>query len=407
MGDKAIVSIVKVKRENIKESVKYVVDLIGGFKKYIRKNSKVLIKPNLVYPYPPPMVTSPEVIEAVVELVFEAGAKEVWIGDSSSYTGKSQYGLPRWTNEEIFEIHGINNIACKTGAKVINFDDTESVKVNIPNGIILKEVEIFKPVLDADVIVNLPALKMHFQTLVTLGIKNFHGVIPDYWKLQFHRDEISQKLVDINKVVKPGLTIIDGITAMQGLGPRTGTSVEMNILLASSDIVAVDAVASEVMGVKAHEVETTRLANQQGLGIGNLENINVIGEKIEKVMKILERPDVSIEGIFPGITVIKGGVCVHCYGRARIFLDSLYSSDMVNTANIKYVIIGVKPSIPDFNNKEGNILLVGDCAIDAAHSIRYSLKDRIYLMEGCPPLTSVHVLLNKIKEKHNKKKNGG
>jgi len=258
MIDKSYVSVIKGK--DIKNTVREAINLIGGISKFVKKGETVLIKPNLVYPYSPPATTNPEVIKVVGEFAFEAGAKEVWIGDSSAYTQKPLYGTGKWTNQEILEIDGIVKIAQEIGAKVIDFDKEETVKIEIPEGIILREVEVFRPVIDADVIINVPVLKMHFQTLVTLGIKNLHGIIPDKWKLQFHRDEISQKVVDLHKVVKPRLTIVDGTKAMQGLGPRVGTDVEMDLIIAGKDVVAVDAVSSEIMGVKSMEVETNRLA---------------------------------------------------------------------------------------------------------------------------------------------------
>ena len=399
MNIKSVVSLRKIRGNNIKEEIKKTLDALGGMKNFVSMGSTVLLKPNLVYPYPPPMITSPKFIEAVASLVFEAGAKEVWIGDSSSYTGKPLYGTNRWKSKDIFEIHGINKIAENTGAKVLNFDECKAVRVKIDNGIILKEVDIFKPVIDADIIINLPALKMHFQTLVTLGIKNYHGVITDYWKMQFHKDEISQKIVDIHKVIKTKLTIIDGIIAMQGLGPRTGTAVRMDVIIASQDIVAIDAVASEVMGLRADEVETTRLAHQQGIGQGEIKNITVLGDKIKNVSKKLDKPDTRIEGIFHGIDIIKGGVCVHCYGRARIFLDSLVNSGLYDKANIKTLIIGVKPRIPELNELKGNVLIVGDCANYEASDLRTLLKDRVFVLEGCPPLVSVHHVLDKIEKK--------
>jgi uncharacterized protein (DUF362 family) len=399
MNKKSIVSLRKIKGSDIKDEVKKTVDLLGGMGRFVTKGSKVLLKPNLVYPYPPPMVTSPELIEAVAILVFEAGAKEVWIGDSSSYTGKPLYGNNRWENKDVFEIHGINKIAKSTGAKVLNFDECDTVRVKIDSGIILKEVDIFKPVLDADIIINLPALKMHFQTLVTLGIKNYHGIITDYWKMQFHKDEISQKLVDLHKVINTRLTIIDGLIAMQGLGPRTGTDVKMDVIMASQDVVAIDAVASEVMGLRADEVETTRLAYHQGLGQGDIKNISVLGDRIKDVAKTLDRPDTRIEGIFPGINVLKGGVCVHCYGRARIFLDSLTNSGLYEKANIETVIIGVKPKMPELKDLKGNVLIVGDCANYEASHLRTQLKDRVFLMTGCPPVVSVHYVLDEINKR--------
>ena len=399
MKKKAVVSLRKIKSDDLKGEIKKTLDLLGGIEKFVPRNSKVLLKPNLVYPYPPPMVTSPKFIEAITKLVFEAGAKEVWIGDSSSYTGKPLYGTNKWKNKDIFRIHGIDKIAKSTGAKILNFDDCETVNVKIDEGIILREIDVFKPIIDADIIINLPALKMHFQTLVTLGIKNYHGIITDYWKMQFHKDEISQKIVDIHKVIKTKLTIIDGIIAMQGMGPRTGTNVRMDVIIASQDIVAIDAVASEVMGVNADEVESTRLAHQQNIGQGEMKNIIVLGDKIKKVSKKLDRPDTRIEGIFNGIDVIKGGVCVHCYGRARIFLDSLVHSGLYDKANIKTLIIGVKPRIPEIDRLKGNVLIVGDCANYYASNLHVQLKDRIFLMAGCPPLVSVHNVLDEINKR--------
>jgi len=398
MIDKSYVSVIKGK--DIKNTVREAINLIGGIGKFVKKGETVLIKPNLVYPYSPPATTNPEVIKVVGEFAFEAGAKEVWIGDSSTYTQKPLYGTGKWTNQEILEIDGIVKIAQEIGAKVIDFDKEETVKIEIPEGIILREVEVFRPVIDADVIINVPVLKMHFQTLVTLGIKNLHGIIPDKWKLQFHRDEISQKVVDLHKVVKPRLTIVDGTKAMQGLGPRVGTDVEMDLIIAGKDVVAVDAVSSEIMGVKSMEVETNRLAYTQGIGNADMAKIVVLGEKIEDVRKKLKRPDVSIAGVFPGINVIEGGVCVHCYGRARIFLDTLFDLCLPNNADISLVIIGVQPKVPDVNEIKGNVLIVGDCAIYSSSNFRQALGKQALCLDGCPPMVSVHRLIDKLKERY-------
>lgn len=72
-------------------------------------------------------------------------------------------------------------------------------------------------------------MKMHFETLVTLGLKNYHGILPDSYKVQWHKDEIMQKIIDLHKGVKTTLNIMDGLVGMQGLGPRLGTSVPMDL----------------------------------------------------------------------------------------------------------------------------------------------------------------------------------
>ena len=322
MNEKVIVSIARCENEVI-DAVRTAVDLIGGMKSFVKQGDSVVIKPNLAYPYPPPATTDPRVVEAVARLCKEAGAGEVWIGDSSSYSCKDILGYGKWSNNDVIQKTGMDRAAENAGAVIKDFDFEPWTEVTIPDGIILRKVEIASPMLEADVVVNVPAMKTHFETLVTLGIKNYHGIIPDHYKIMFHKDEINQKLVDIHKAVKTHVTIMDGLVGMEGLGPRLGTDVTMNLILASSDVVAVDAVTCTVMDIDPDEVETIRLADTQGIGIGRLEGIEVAGVSVQEVRRSFSRPDVRISGLYPGITIIKGGPCIHCYGRARIFLDTL------------------------------------------------------------------------------------
>lgn len=391
-----------IKGKDIRENVTRAIELIGGIKDIIKLRDKVLIKPNLAYPLPPPTTTDPKVIESVIEIVKQMGPKQVILGDSSSYSGKLPYGVGKWKNEDIFKVTGLDHIAKKWNIELVDFDREEWVWVSIPNGVILKKVRVFKPVVEANVIINIPVLKMHFETLVSLGIKNFHGIIHDIDKVNFHRDELSQKLVDIHKVIRSSLTVIDGIRAMEGLGPRMGSAVEMDLVIASKDVVAADAVASEVMGVKAWEVETTRLAQAQGLGVSDPKLIQIRGEAIDKVKKRLRRPNIDIAGVYPGITVIQGGTCRHCFGRARIFLDTLKSSGIPNNGDIRTVLIGVAPKVPQIEEIDGNLLIVGDCAIFAANRLIQQLASRAVCLTGCPPIPSVHKALNELKTRYSR-----
>ena len=267
----------------------------------------MVVKPNLAYPYPPPATTDPSVVEAVARLCVEAGAREVMVGDSSSYSCKNILGYGRWSNMDVIRSTGMDRAAERAGAKIVDFDSAKWATVTIPGGVILRRTEIASPMLEADVVVNVPAMKTHLETLATLAIKNYHGIIPDRWKIQFHKDEISQKIVDVHKAVKTHLVVMDGLLGMEGLGPRMGSPVRMDLILASSDTVAIDAVTSQVMGIEPDEVETTRLARTQGIGNGSLDSIQTVGLGIGEVRRPFRRPDVRISGIFPGVTVIQGG----------------------------------------------------------------------------------------------------
>ena len=399
MNSESLVAITK-HTHSVADTVRNAIDLLGGIGRFVKPGNSVIIKPNLAYPYPPPATTDPRVVEEIAKLCFEAGAREVGIGDSSSYSCKNILGVGRWSNRDVIERTGMDKAAANSGAKIVDFDLEPWKYVEIPDGLVLRKAEIASAMLEYDVVINVPALKTHFETLVTLGIKNYHGILSDHYKIQFHKDDINQKLVDIHKAVKTHLTVMDALVAMEGLGPRMGGTVAMDLILASEDTVAIDAVATEIMGISADEVETTRLAAAQGIGIGDLSRIKVVGCAINEVRKSFKRPDCRIGGIHPGIDIIKGGPCIHCYGRARIFLDTLLQEGIHDNGGIKTLIVGVKPRIPDLDEIEGDVVFVGDCAIEAGDNLRYGLGKRAWCLDGCPPIPSVHRVIDQLKIKY-------
>jgi len=420
MSSKAVSRVAIVRREGpggsresspVDRAVRKAVDLVGGISAFVKAGDRVVVKPNLAYPYPPPATTDPSVVEAVARLCVEAGAREVLVGDSSSYSCKNILGYGRWSNMDVIRSTGMDRAAERAGARVVDFDAAKWATVTIPGGVILRRTEIASPMLEADVVINVPAMKTHLETLATLAIKNFHGIIPDRWKIQFHKDEISQKIVDIHKAVKTHLVVMDGLLGMEGLGPRMGSPVRMDLILASSDTVAIDAVTSQVMGIEPDEVETTRLARAQGIGNGSLDSIQTVGLGIGEVRRPFRRPDVRISGIFPGVTVIQGGPCVHCYGRARVFLETLQAEGLLvpgitdgvpPNAGISTLLVGIRPRNPEIEEVQGDVVFVGDCAIESSTNLRYGLGKRALCLEGCPPIPSVHRVVDHLKKKHGK-----
>ena len=401
---KTKVSVAKVEGGDVYAAVKKAVDLIGGMGRFVKKGDRVTLKPNLAYPYAPPATTDPRVTKAVAQLALDAGASRVLIGDSAAYSCKKILGVGRWTNQDVIDKTGHAKVAEETGAQIVDFDEGEFVMTDIPDGVILQEAPIAKAMLDTDVVINIPALKMHFETFVTLGLKNYHGILPDHYKVQWHKDEIMQKIVDLHKVVKTHLTILDGLVGMEGLGPRCGSPVEMNLIAASADVVSLDAVATELMGVDAWKVDSTRIAHTQGIGNGKMENIEVVGEKIADVKKDFEHPDVSIDGHYPMFKLIKGGPCVHCYGRTKIMCDDLLAENFDNYADVSTVFVGINPKQIPVEQIQGKALFIGDCAINTTGNLRYALGDRAVCVDGCPPIASVHRELDKMREENGKEK---
>lgn len=274
------VSIVKCEDyDKVKEAINKSLELIGGFEKFVKPGDIVLLKVNVIVGLPPERAatTHPAVAGAMVELVKEAGGIP-WVGDSSGAYGFTAQSLI---------LSGIKKATEDAGGKLINFESTGTYPVEV-NGRVLTSVNIAKPVFDCDVLVSLPKMKTHQLTKFTGAVKNFYGVIPGSGKAAIHRqapteESLSHAVVDIYSALKPRLAVMDGVVGMEGEGATNGTPIASNVILAGSDCVALDTVASEIMGFSHKDILTTNFAHERGLGVGELDKIQVKGEKINDV----------------------------------------------------------------------------------------------------------------------------
>ncbi len=285
----AKVSIVKCESyENSEDAVKKAMDLIGGIETFVKPKDKVLLKVNLLLPAHPSkaITTHPKIVEAMINIVKSAGG-EPWVGDSSGGQGLTGPAL---------KATGIQDIAQKHGAKVINFDTVGTYRLKIPNGSILKEIDIAKPVIDADVVISMPKLKTHALTLYTGAIKNMFGAIPGGKKSLIHRmtgsnaEKFSEAIIDIYSVMPVHFALMDGITGMEGLGPNHGKPIQSNVLVASKDSIALDSVCATFMGYKPEDIPSLRIAQERKLGTINVNEISITGEKLEDVKINFKKP---------------------------------------------------------------------------------------------------------------------
>ena len=118
-------------------------------------------------------------------------------------------------------------------------------------------------------------------------MKNMFGLLPDKMKFKYHARGINKVVVDINSVLKPHLTVIDGFIAMDGKGPVDGWPLKMDLIIAGKDAVATDATCARVMGLDPNEISHIRCANKKG--IGDIDNIEIVGSKIEDVKRVFKR----------------------------------------------------------------------------------------------------------------------
>jgi uncharacterized protein (DUF362 family)/Pyruvate/2-oxoacid:ferredoxin oxidoreductase delta subunit len=254
----------------VKSAIKEALSLIGGLESIIAPGNRVLLKPNVLAIRPPEdaVTTHPAVVSAMCELIREVGGIPI-IGDGSGVV------RPDVSTAEAFRASGIEAAASSCGAELINFETSGYTEVSVPAARQFPRLYIAKAVLEADVVISLPKLKTHELTLYTGALKNFFGAVPHKIRKQAHaledRDRFGEAIVDIYSIVKPHLAVMDGVVGMEGNGPANGTPINSGLILASYDCVALDMVASELIGIDPLKVPTNKAALSRGLGAGQPE----------------------------------------------------------------------------------------------------------------------------------------
>jgi uncharacterized protein (DUF362 family) len=233
----------------------------------------ILIKPNYITAQHPStgITTDGRVVEGVVKFLKEHGKDKIIIGEGSGWADTF----------EAFKVAGIDKISEKWKVKLVDLNKDAFVEVYPPNPLALKKVKVAKTALES-VLISVPKLKIHRLATVTLGIKNMMGALAS--KGSMHNGRLNENIADLASLLRPSLTVIDGIIAGEG-HETSGNPVKMDLVIAGTDPVAVDAVGAAVMGIQPTEVEHLVLAERKGLGTCRLENIEVIGEPVEKVRR--------------------------------------------------------------------------------------------------------------------------
>lgn len=276
--------------ERVRQAVRQAVELIGGIGDIIKPGDRVLLKANMLAPIDPAeAVTShPAVVRAAIELVKEAGGEPI-VADSPGYFyagGKCR----------ALTACGLKDVADELEVESLQFEAMENpfVEIPVPGGIYLDSIFAARLALEVDVIVTLPKLKTHASTWYTGAVKNMFGAVATRTRKQAHilatYERFSGSLVDIFSVLKPQLAIMDGVIGMEGEGPRHGRPRQLGVILASKDAVALDAVASKIIGFEPMEIFTTRDATARGLGNGNIDEIEVLGTPVDEVAINFEKP---------------------------------------------------------------------------------------------------------------------
>ena len=271
----AIVPCENYEYENVYRALETALDMLGGIDKFVLRDEKILLKPNLLVKAAPEKAatTHPAVFKAVGQLLKEGGYENIKYGDSS---GNHVAGL-----ERIAEGCGIKQVADALNIKAADFSEGETTLYM--EGRTCREFIISKGIIYADAIINICKMKTHMLERITGAVKNTFGAVYGFNKGAFHVKfpdpvRFAKMLCDLNGLVKPRLHIMDGITAMEGNGPHSGTSVAMKVIIASDDPVALDSVFCNLVYLPPELVATNVYGQEYGIGTFLEENIEIIAD---------------------------------------------------------------------------------------------------------------------------------
>lgn len=370
---------------DIRSSVRQAIDLVGGLK--VNKNSKILIKPNLAFGKiaSTGITTNPLVVDAILTYLLRRGASKdnILVGEAST-TG--------FDTLKIFRKTGMAEL-CES--KSISYEDL--FNTNFVTKVIETErrglrFDVSEEVFDRDLIINVPVVKTHSQTGVSIALKNMKGTISAETRKVMHLLGIHEAIAYLNKVIlneRRYFTVADGTIGLMGMGPGIlGKPANLNLILAGWDPVAVDRVACEIteLDIAPHIIHAANI----GVGEQDLRKIKTVGADIPKVKKKFE-PAVGRLSTHPNVESIDGLACSGCTFNIWFALRDLGKEHLKTQKKIE---ITYGPHLNEGMCSNLPKICVGDCA-KMKHLAKYHVK-------GCPPtikeiLTAMKRLFNELK----------
>lgn len=385
---KTSVSLVKYVKSP--ESLKEAVSLCEGFAK-LDKSMRVLIKPNLVawddvYGMAPYGVyTTTRLVEDLLILLKDFGCDRIAIGEGSVSIKKGVGTM------QAFEGLGYDALAKRYGADLVDFNESPSVNFKTPDGLFFN---VAREAVECDYLVNFPVLKTHGQTKVSLGLKNLKGCLKTSSKKLCHHIDFPLEYCFsfIADYVKPALTIVDGIYALEKGALHYGNAFRKDIIVASTDVLAADLAAAATIGYgPADIVHFGEYAKRHGKSL-SMDDYEIKGERLEDHVKPLKwdwgwTKDNTGPAVFDKLGV--KGAALPKYD------DSLCSgcspiANMVNILALSAFKGEPLPSVEILNGKKmqarpgyRKTILLGNCIIKANEKnpdINEALR-----VKGCPP----------------------
>lgn len=332
----------------------------------------VMLKPNLVCPadYRTGIVTNPHLVEAAAMLCHKAGAKRIIIADGAC-VGVS--------TEEAFEVVGLRDVAARQKCELVDLANAPFEHAMNPLGKKMKRIRIPRVFLESNVVINMPVMKTHDALDISLGLKNMKGLLQTDDKKRFHKWGLVQSIIDLNQLAKPELTIMDGTIAMEGLGPTAGEPVNLGLILASKDVVAIDTVAREIMGFSGDEAAYIGLAGEAGIGCADLSEITIEGIPLDQARHPFKRAQLEPAVLAEfGIDLYADDACSGCANAVQNFLGHMMKQGQLEELRDTVLVYGQSVRELPVERVQGKrVIRLGSC------TRKLSAYENYY--PGCPP----------------------
>nr|WP_294435814.1 DUF362 domain-containing protein [uncultured Blautia sp.] len=292
--------------------------LVGGVEALIPKDAKILLKPNLLKraEVEKAVITHPVVVGAFARILRENGYEQIVLADSCGHG----------TTQAVIRGTGMDTYLEKYQIPAIDY--SEGIKVDYPQGIQAKEFILPKELLEQNCVISLSKMKTHALERITGAVKNSYGFVYGFHKAKGHTqypsaDSFARMLIDLDKCVAPKLYVMDGIVAMEGNGPGSGDPVQMNVMLMSTDPVALDSVFSRLVYLKPEMVPTNYHGEKMGLGTWKEEEITLLtpdGEiSMSEAVKRYGNPQFNVDR-----TEVRKNIWTRMAGALNIFQKKPY-----------------------------------------------------------------------------------
>jgi uncharacterized protein (DUF362 family) len=376
-----------VGQRTIEKLVRSALDHLGGLETFVQPGQTVLIKPNQTtfFLAHEGITTDPRLVRALIKLAREAGAARVIVGESSGGGGKTR---------ETMKVTGMLRAAEAEGAEVIPFDECDQREVEIPGGQYVERIRLPVPLLEADVVINAPKLKVHHMDPISGAIKNWVGCLRADVREHYHDWHAYQQYAEIMTVTTPALTVMDGIHLGEGNGPVACQGRFFGTILASADPVALDTTAARLLGFDHRHVTFAMTAAGYGLGEADPARIEIVGVPFEEARTTVKAPRIGMDyidaNIIVGLEVSHSGTMGHFKSIADLLHEKGIWKRLIDLLHGRPTVLIGDAEDPLF---ERHLAAGPYLVIDDAAPARYREDPRVYVIPGHPVLHNMLPLL--------------